>query len=346
MTLAPPPIDQIDRPSTDFEDETSEAQSRRARVSSTKSRVAETFAYIRRHLAVSRALVIGAALVGTATAILLPSTYTARASFFPDSRSSPDLSSALGGGLSSIIGVLGISALGGGSQSPGLFVDLFKSQSFLDSLASSRIEIDSIGTMRTVAEYLVPTARNEKDRRWKARKSVTRHLSVQTQISNVVLVSVYARSPYAAASMANRAVDIIDQLNIEFRHRQAAARRLFTEQFLTDVQRRSDEAERRLEEFMLANRTFESSPVLRNRYTRLTAEVERLRTLMQQLESNVENSRLTEYNNAPVVARVDHAIPPERPSGPLRILIGVGSVVLTLLLIFWVAYLKSGYDRD
>lgn len=345
MTIAPPPIDKLERRTRDVSDEPDEAIGDRAPEAPARSRARDALAYMRLHAAANSAVVLGAGIIGLVVALILPSTYTARSSFFPDSRSTPDLSSALGGGLSSLIGVLGVGALGG-SQSPTLFVDLLKSQSFLDSLAASTIDVDSTGATKTVERYFVPHATTEKDRRWRARKAIVRHLSVQTQLSGVVIISVYAHSPEASASIANRAVDIIDELNIEFRHRQASARRRFTEQFLADVQHRSDDAERRLEEFMLANRTFESSPVLRNRYTRLSAEVERLRALMQQLESNVENTRLTEYNNAPVVARVDHAIPPERRSGPYRTLIAIGSVVLVVLLVFWVSYIRSGRRRD
>jgi len=66
-----------------------------------------------------------------------------------------------------------------------------------------------------------------------------------------------------------------------------------------------------------------------------------LTALKEQLESTIENARLTEFNDAPVVARVDKAPPPEKRSGPPRTLIALGSILLAATLIFWIAYIRG-----
>jgi uncharacterized protein involved in exopolysaccharide biosynthesis len=160
-------------------------------------------------------------------------------------------------------------------------------------------------------------------------------------------VRVDAKSPVAAAAIANRAVDLIDNLNMRFRRDQAAARRKFTEGFLADVEGRLDASEDRLQTFLMNNRSLlsmrssDQSPVLKRQEERLRAETLRLTALKEQLESTIENARLTEYNDAPMVARVDRAAVPEKRSGPPRTLIALGSIFLAATLLFWLAFMRA-----
>jgi uncharacterized protein involved in exopolysaccharide biosynthesis len=156
-----------------------------------------------------------------------------------------------------------------------------------------------------------------------------------------------AKSPIAAAAIANRTVDVIDNLNMRFRRDQAASRRKFTEGFLADVEARLNASEDRLQQFLLSNRSLLSlrsaaqSPVLQRQDERLRGEITRLTSLKEQLESTIENARLTEFNDAPIVARVDRAPVPEKRSGPPRMLIALASILLAATLIFWVAFIRA-----
>ncbi len=268
--------------------------------------------------------------------LLVPRTYTAQASFFSESRSASDLVSGLGG-LASLVGSAG-GPLGLGPQSAFL-VDMFKSQSFVDSLISSRITVDSLGTLQELDSLLVPRARTEPLRHWNARKKVAKRLRVFSLPSGVVVLMVRHRSPYVAASVANTAIRIIDNLNIEFRRRQAASRRQFTQQFLIDVERRRDAVADTLEAFLTTNRIV-VSPALQRRQQRLTSEVSRLGALREQLETTIENARLTEFNDAPLVTRIDRASVPERPSDPTPMLLAIGTPFLFLMIAFWAMYLR------
>jgi uncharacterized protein involved in exopolysaccharide biosynthesis len=286
-----------------------------------------------------------AAVVGTAIALLLPSTYTARASFYSEGKQAGDLSSLSSlGPLSALLSAAGGSI--GGNQS-GFFVDLLKSQAFFDSLSVSPIPVAPDGKLVLVKDYVVKRANTEADRRWKARIALRKMMDVSTQPSGVVVVRVDAKSPVASAAIANRAVDVIDNLNQRFRREQAASRRKFTEGFLADVEARLEASDNRLQEFLLSNRSLLSlrsaaqSPVLQRQEERLHGEVTRLTALKEQLESTIENARLTEFNDAPVVARVDRAPVPERRTGPPRTLIALGSILLAVTLIFWVAFIRA-----
>ena len=311
-----------------------------------RARVRLALDYIRERRKLAISALLAAAILGTAVALLLPSKYTARASFYSEGKQGGDLSSLSSsmGGLSAILSMAGGSL---GSNSPTFFVDLLKSQSFFDSLGVSPIPVVANGPEVLVKNFVVKSAKNDSIRRWKARIALKKMIEVSTQPSGVVVVRVDAKSPLAAAAIANRSVDLIDNLNVRFRRDQAAARRKFTEGFLADVEGRLDASEDRLQTFLMNNRSLlslrssDQSPVLKRQEERLRAETMRLTTLKEQLESTIENARLTEYNDAPMVARVDRASVPEKRSGPPRTLIALGSILLASVLIFFFAFLRA-----
>ena len=310
-----------------------------------RARLGLAFDYIKAHKRPAAIALLAAAALGTSAAVLLPSTYTARASFYSEGKQAGDLSSMSAlGPLAGLLTMAGSSL--GGNQS-GFFVDLLKSQAFFDSLAVSPIPVTERGKLVLVRDYVVKKAKSDADRSWKARIALRKMIEVSTQPSGVVVVRVDAKSPVAAAAVANRAVDVIDNLNQRFRRDQAAARRKFTEGFLADVESRLSASEDRLQDFLMSNRSLLSmrsaaqSPVLQRQEERLRGDITRLSALKEQLESTIENARLTEFNDAPVVARVDRAPVPEKRTGPPRTLIALGSILLGVTLIFWVAFIRA-----
>ena len=309
-----------------------------------RARLRHAVEYLRDRRRPVTILMIAAALVGTAVALVLPPKYTARASFYSEGKQGSDLASSLSslGPLSALL-----SAAGGSlGSNPAFFVDLLKSQSFFDSLAASPIPVVPNGRPVLVKNYIITSSKNDSIRNWKARIKLKKMIEVSTQPSGVVVVRVDAKSPVAAAAMANRSVELIDNLNVRFRRNQAAERRKFTEGFLSDVEARLNASEDRLETFLLQNRSLltvrgDQSPVLKRQEERLRAETLRLTALKEQLESSIENARLTEYNSAPMVARVDSASPPEKRSGPPRTLIALGTILLAGTLLFFFAFLRA-----
>ena len=309
-----------------------------------RSRIRLALDYLRVKRKPAIIALVTASIVGTAIALLLPSKYTARASFYSEGKQAGDLSSMSSlGPLSALLSMAGGSL---GSQA-GFFMDLLKSQAFFDSLAVSPIPTVPNGRPVLVRDYVIKSAKSDAIRSWKARIKLKKMIDVSRQPSGVVVVRVDAKSPVAAAAIANRAVDVIDNLNMRFRRDQAAARRKFTEGFLANVEGRLAASEDRLQSFLLSNRSLLSgrsaaqSPVLQRQEERLRGETTRLTALKEQLESSIENARLTEFNDAPVVVRVDRAPVPEKRSGPPRTLIALGSILLAATLIFWVAFLRA-----
>ena len=310
-----------------------------------RSRIRLALEYIKANRKPAAIALVTAAVIGIATALVLPSKYTARASFYSEGKQTGDPSSLSAlGPLSALLSAAGGSL---GANQAAFFVDLLKSQAFFDSLAISPIPTEPNGRLVLVRNYVITSASSEPIRSWKARIKLKKMIDVSRQPSGVVVVRVDAKSPVAAAAIANRAVDVIDNLNMRFRRDQAAARRKFTEGFLADVEGRLAASEDRLQSFLLSNRSLLSvrsaaqSPVLQRQEERLRGEATRLTALKEQLESTIENARLTEFNDAPVVARVDRAPVPEKRSGPPRTLIALGSILLAATLIFWVAFILA-----
>ncbi len=311
-----------------------------------RTRIGITLQYLKARRTLGLFLLLAGGTLGTALALLLPSTYTARATFASEGKQAPDLFS-LGGGIGGLGALLAASGASIGGGQTGLFVDLLKSQTFLDSLAVSTVPISEKGQLSSVRDYVVRRAVSEPDRSWKARIALRKMIEVSTQPAGIVVIRVDAKSPIAAAAIANRAVDIIDVLNLRFRRQQAEARRTFTQAFLADVEMRLQASENQLEYFLSSNRSLLSlrsasqSPILQRQEARMRGEVTRLRALKEQLESTIENARLTEFNGAPVLTRIDRAPPPERRSGPPRLLIALGSILLTATLILWAAFIRA-----
>jgi hypothetical protein len=304
------------------------------------TRLRRTFRIIRQRIARSGGIVLGIGVAAAGVSLLLPPEYTADSSFFPaqQSNSQGALASAFSG-MSTLLGAFGGSS---NSQQPQFFIDLIKSRSFQDSLAISTITVDSTGKKMTVENFLVKRAKTPQLRRESARSAIKGAMRVTQTLAGIVQIKVIALTPQGAAAIANRSIEIIDELNIDFRKREAAKRREFNEEFLTDVAVRLDSAEHHLEAFMLANHSFESSPVLKERYTSLYTEVTRLRMLQESVEGQVENERLTEYNDAAVVTNVDRAAVPASKSGPRKKLITAGAMLVASLGVFWWAYALAG----
>ncbi|HUK22890.1 MAG TPA: hypothetical protein VLV45_15225 [Gemmatimonadales bacterium] len=301
------------------------------------ARLGETLRRARHKRRALGALAIAGAVVGIAVALLLPRRWTASASFFPESRGSPDLTSNLGG-LAGLAGLMG-GSLSIGTRPAVFFTDLAKSRSFFDSIAVSTVRVDTPDVTMRVEDYLIKKAKTPALRRWRARAALKSAVKATMLPSGVVVITVKAKSPYAAAAIANRAIEVIDELNIDFRRREAAARRKFTEGFLDIVQQHLTDAQNRLVQFLNTNRTF-VAPALQQQQRSLENEVERLTLLQQQLETSIENARLTEYNDAPMVTTVDVAAVPARPSGVPRILFVIGMMFLTLIGGLWAIHLR------
>lgn len=77
-------------------------------------------------------------------------------------------------------------------------------------------------------------------------------------------------------------------------------------------------------------------------YSRKFRDLQFHETLYQLLATQYETARIDEAKSAPLIQVVDKAVPPERKSGPHRILITLGGLFVGLLLgVFWSLTIRS-----
>ena len=260
-----------------------------------------------------RALVIGLAL-GTATLVagvplLLPRTYTSAASFMPQSRRTPS-------NLSGIAAQFGITVpLAEGSESPQFYVDLLRSRETLRAAVDTRYTY-AADTGR-VAATLVEIYREKAKTPALRREAAMRRLAdkMATEISprtGVVSLEVTTQNAELSRQVAQRLVALVSQFNLERRQSQAGEERRFTEQRLAGLRGELRTAENRLESFLLANREVRNAPTLLFAQRRLEADVNVLRQLVTQLTQAVEQAKIDEVRDTPVITVV------ARPEAPVR----------------------------
>ncbi|MGH7628499.1 MAG: Wzz/FepE/Etk N-terminal domain-containing protein [Gemmatimonadales bacterium] len=275
--------------------------------------------------------VVATVLVG----LLLPRTWTSSASFMPESRRPT-------GGLSGLAAQLGINLpLTEASQSPAFYADLLESRAVLEELAGTTFESGAGLGRRTGTPtelYRVrgdtPARRLEKTIR-RLRRDITVSASAKT---GVVTLEVESRDAQLSQAMAAKLLELLNQFNIQTRRTQAAAERAFTAQRVEEVGRDLRAAEDRLQSFLQRNRDFRNSPELTFQERRLDQEVELQRKVYTSLKQALEQARIEEVRDTPLLTVLDR---PQVPAAPdsrwlaLRsLLAALGGLLLGALLAF------------
>ena len=255
------------------------------------------------------ALALGVALLLAGSALIFPRSYTSAVTFMPQSRRTPS-------NLSGIAAQFGITVpLGEGSESPQFYVDLLRSREILRAVVDARYSY--VADTGRVTGTLVQIYREKAKTAPLRREAAMRRLSdkMTTDISprtGVVSLEVTTNHPDLSQQVAARLVDLVSQFNLNRRQSQAGEERRFTEQRLTDLRRELRTSENRLESFLQSNREFRSAPSLLFEQRRLEADVNVLRQLVTQLTQAVEQAKIDEVRDTPVITIV------ERPESPVR----------------------------
>jgi len=261
----------------------------------------------RRTLVIALAVLTATLLAGIP--LLLPRTYTSAASFMPQSRRTPS-------NLSGIAAQFGITVpLAEGSESPQFYVDLLRSREIRRAAVDTRYTYatDTGRVAATLVEIYREKAKTAPLRREAAMTRLASKMS--TEISprtGVVSLKVTTPSAELSQRVAERLVALVSQFNLERRQSQAGEERRFTEQRLASLRGELRTAENRLESFLLANREFRNAPTLVFEQRRLEADVNVLRQLVTQLTQAVEQAKIDEVRDTPVITIV------ERPEAPVR----------------------------
>ncbi|HSJ08322.1 MAG TPA: hypothetical protein VK928_00375 [Longimicrobiales bacterium] len=132
--------------------------------------------------------------------------------------------------------------------------------------------------------------------------------------SNIITLTVRARSPDLARQMNRRMLELADDYNAQRRRSQAGEERRFVEAQLTAARGELEKAEREMELFLESNRRFEDSPQLMYERQRLQRRLDQREQVFASLAQAFEQARVDEVRNTPVISIIT---PPETVVEPM-----------------------------
>lgn len=294
------------------------------------------------------AMVLGMA-VGGGVSLLLPKRYDSRASFIGVGSTRLSLPASLGalGALASQFGFAGIGGTDAASLSPNFYVDLVTADTILTQLATAplRDSADSTAPARPLLTLLRVSGRSRADSIQRAVRRLRRMLVVDLQSrTGVVKVTFTARSPYLAAAAADTLLGLVNGFVGRDLRTRAGATRRFLQDRLTQVESELRAQEDRLKTFLEKNRENRNSPTLQFRQAELQRDLDLKRDLYLSVARSLEEARMNEVRDTPLISIIDRPSVPARPSSPKP---AVNAVLLGFFMpVFWLTVVLLGRTQS
>lgn len=247
-----------------------------------------------------------------AVTLLLPRTYTSRASFAPQSPQPA-------GNLSGLAAQIGVSLGGdGGAESPQFYADFLRSRPMLRDVATSRFSFatDTGPVSGTLVDIVRASGETPALRRERTIERLDNWITAAvTPKTGTVTLAVTTRDPALSRQIADRMLALINRFNLENRQTQAAAERRFAQQRLAEVSADLRAAENRLQAFLQQNRAFRGAASLEFEAARLQRDVTRAQRLTETLAEAYERAKIEAVRDTPLITIIEA---PEQPVLPER----------------------------
>lgn len=298
-----------------------------------------------------RWLIVGCVVIATAISVFVavrkPLLYMGSASFLPQGSD--------GGGrsaLSGLAGQFGISVpFGNQSLSPEFYAAMVKSPAVLRKIARDTFVVQEHGgsRMALVDVFDIPAgtpARREEQ--GIAQINNVTSASVE-KTTGAVRLTVATRWPSVSLNLTTALIDGVNDLTQRTRQAQATSERKFVEGRLAAATASLREVEDRLQEFVNVNRQFTNSPQLSFQRDRLQRDVDLQQQVFSAQTLALEDVRVREVRNTPVITMLDEPSVPTQPEPRGRIkLVLMGFVVGAFLgvLIAFASELLSRESRE
>lgn len=289
-------------------------------------------------------------VVFAGVALLVPPTYVASTAFVQAEPSR----GALSGNLGDIAARFGVT----GSIPGTLTLD------FLREAVTSRDVLDSVLTKPLVSDldqqsegshgrepvdlisWLHVRDNTPAKRLDHARRLILKRMSATAdQRSGIVRVTVGLRDPNVAAVFLRSIIGALNDFYMHTRQTSSRANRIFLESRVADAQNDLRNAEAALRTFYQRNRRLADSPELLFEENRLKRQVDLAQQIYVTLSQSLEQARIDEIKDTPLITIIETAQPPVRRSSPKRVvltLMGVFvGVAIALLVAALSAYLHS-----
>jgi uncharacterized protein involved in exopolysaccharide biosynthesis len=267
-------------------------------------------------------------VLGVAGSFLVRPEFVTTAVFVPQTSGSTHLPASVAG-LAAQFGVVPPSE----GFAPSLFGDLPNTRYIREQVALARYKLPPCLDADSAQGDLIVGFGLEKKEPRKGLDATIRKLDAATDvkfepITSTVTLSVKACSPELVADIASQYLAAIDKFDREVLRSQARAQREFAEQRVQDLARELSDAEDSLVRFYQANRTYQSSPVLQQRETKLRRQITVLESTYLTVRTEYERARMDEARDLPAITVVDPPEPPARKSWPKRWLFGLIAAAL------------------
>jgi len=284
-------------------------------------------------------LPLAAATITAVISLVIPTRYESTTTFVPEG--DPD-DLRVPGALAGLASQFGLGIPRAGGTSPDFYADLILSRTILEQVLTTSLpnpyygDADSLSTLLAILDKGGDTnAEQLEEGRRHLRKRVS--VSVGTR-TDMVTLSVETPYPTLSADVANLFVTLVDRFNTETRQSNARTLTNFIGQQVTEAETGLTEAEDQLRLFLERNRQFESSPDLQFQYERHQRQVRIKEEVYTSLRRQLEEARIQEVNDTPLITVVDPAVPPQRKSFPQRKLLVILAILTSGAIAVGVAF--------
>ncbi|MDD5231589.1 MAG: Wzz/FepE/Etk N-terminal domain-containing protein [Candidatus Marinimicrobia bacterium] len=266
-------------------------------------------------------LFLGAILVFALVFFVMKKKYTASVTILPPSQ---DLSSGIMGSMGALASIAGLDLPQSTLQSPEMYKEILTSRKVLDTILFEEFEgVDTSGMIFTelLINMLDIEARNEKEKIDKALKKLSNdviYIDINSE-SKVIKLSVTLTNPVYAANVANRMVELLNDIvinQIQYENRQQL---LYIEDHIRYSQDSIKIAEKNLQTFLETIKSI-AEPVNQIKELALKRDLELYTAIWIELKQQKEIYTLKSITSLAEVKVLDKAQPPYLKSRPKRLL--------------------------
>lgn len=261
-------------------------------------------------------LVAGAA--GAVIVFVIPKTFVARASLLVDTPDRPQLS----GSLAQVAGQFGFLGLGAGPRAPTFYRDLLLSRRTLTALITTSIHVPG-QPGQLVPVYKVYSRGHIDSLTRRSTEDVLRILGrrIETTVderTSVIRVELGGPDPEQAAETLDSLLSLTNQFAVSNLRTRASQRREFVETRAAEARANLELAEDSLRRFNERNRRITDSPTLQFEEARLRRRVDLRQDLYVALSRELDQARIDEVRDTPILDVIDAPVPPSRHEAPNR----------------------------
>ena len=286
-----------------------------------KSLIGVVNVVLRRRRVVLTVIAIVTALVVVAGLIESPE-YTSVVAFVPQTPDRPRV------GMTAFAAQLGVALPAAEQdQSPDFYAELLSSRELLRRVATASYTVTTGRPDGDLAALLdvdeaEPAVRIDEtiERLGEATAAVT------VPATGLVRFRVRTHDPALSEQVARRAMDLVNEFNVERRRSVATEERRFVAGRLTAAAEELRGAENRLQRFLQQNRRFAGSPALSFEHDRLRREIDMRQEVYTSLVRALEQAKISEVRSTPAITIIEPPFLPVRPDSrhmPLRLLLGI-----------------------